>query len=92
MALINDVDSLDQEQNSVTMMTLHISKGLEFPYVFVVGMEENLFPSGRSIDADGDEDVEEERRLAYVGMTRARQKLWLTYTKMRRVWGQERAI
>lgn len=90
MALVNDVDSLDQEQNSVTMMTLHISKGLEFPYVFVVGMEENLFPSARSLDTgDGEEDVQEERRLAYVGMTRARQKLWLTYTKMRRVWGQE---
>lgn len=89
MALVSDVDSLNQEQNSVTMMTLHISKGLEYPYVFVVGMEENLFPSSRTVDADGDEDVEEERRLAYVGMTRARQKLWLTYTKMRRVWGQE---
>ncbi|MBV2168779.1 MAG: UvrD-helicase domain-containing protein [Bdellovibrio sp.] len=89
MALVSDVDSLDQEQNSVTMMTLHISKGLEYPYVFVVGLEENLFPSSRSLDADGEEDVEEERRLAYVGMTRARQKLWLTYAKMRRVWGQE---
>lgn len=89
MALVSDVDSLNQEQNSVTMMTLHISKGLEYPYVFIVGMEENLFPSSRSMDSDGEEDVEEERRLAYVGMTRARQKLWLTYTKMRRVWGQE---
>lgn len=89
MALVNDVDSLDQEQNSVTMMTLHISKGLEFPYVFVVGLEENLFPSGRSSESESEEDLEEERRLAYVGMTRARQKLWLTYAKMRRVWGQE---
>lgn len=89
MALINDVDSLDQEQNSVTLMTLHISKGLEFPYVFVVGLEENLFPSNRGVDESGNEDVEEERRLAYVGMTRARQKLWLTYTRVRRVWGQE---
>jgi len=89
MALVSDVDSLDQEQNSVTLMTLHISKGLEYPYVFVVGMEENLFPSARSLDNEGEEDVEEERRLAYVGMTRARQKLWLTYARMRRVWGQE---
>lgn len=89
MALVSDVDSLNQEQNSVTLMTLHISKGLEYPYVFVVGLEENLFPSGRSLDSDGEEDVEEERRLAYVGMTRARKKLWLTYAKMRRVWGQE---
>ncbi|UOF00920.1 ATP-dependent helicase [Bdellovibrio reynosensis] len=89
MALVSDVDTLNQEQNSVTLMTLHISKGLEYPYVFVVGMEENLFPSSRSLDNDGEEDVEEERRLAYVGMTRARKKLWLTFTKMRRVWGQE---
>ncbi len=89
MALVSDVDSLNQEQNSVTMMTLHISKGLEYPYVFVVGLEENLFPSSRSTDQDGEKDLEEERRLAYVGMTRARQKLWLTYAKMRRVWGQE---
>ncbi len=89
MALVNDVDSLDQEQNSVTMMTLHISKGLEYPYVFVVGVEENLFPSARASGSDSEDEVEEERRLAYVGMTRARKKLWLTYTKMRRVWGQE---
>ncbi len=89
MALVSDVDSLDQEKNSVTLMTLHISKGLEYPFVFVVGLEENLFPSARSTDRDGDEDVEEERRLAYVGMTRAREKLWLTYARMRRVWGQE---
>jgi DNA helicase-2/ATP-dependent DNA helicase PcrA len=89
MALVSDVDKLNQEQNSVTMMTLHISKGLEYPYVFLVGLEENLFPSSRSTDSDDEQGVEEERRLAYVGMTRARQKLWLTYTKMRRVWGQE---
>ena len=89
MALVSDVDSLDQEQNSVTLMTLHISKGLEFPYVFVVGLEENLFPSNRGVDEAGNEDVEEERRLAYVGMTRARQKLWLSYVRTRRVWGQE---
>jgi len=89
MALVADVDSLDQEANAVTLMTLHVSKGLEYPYVFVVGLEENLFPSNRGVDESGNEDVEEERRLAYVGMTRARQKLWLTYTRVRRVWGQE---
>lgn len=88
IALVSDVDSLDQEVNHVTMMTLHISKGLEFPYVFIVGLEENLFPSNRGDESDED-DLEEERRLAYVGMTRARKKLWLTYTKMRRIWGQE---
>ncbi len=89
MALVSDVDSLNQEQNSVTLMTLHVSKGLEFPFVFIVGLEENLFPSNRGVDDSGNEDVEEERRLAYVGMTRAREKLWLTYTRVRRVWGQE---
>jgi len=89
MALVNDVDSLDQQQDSVTLMTLHISKGLEFPYVFVVGLEENLFPSSRVTESDSELEIEEERRLAYVGMTRARKKLWLTYTRMRRVWGQE---
>lgn len=55
----------------------------------MVGLEENLFPSNRGVDESGNEDVEEERRLAYVGMTRARQKLWMTYTRVRRVWGQE---
>lgn len=89
MALVSDVDQLDQDQNAVTLMTLHISKGLEFPFVFVVGLEENLFPSARVSNGDSEEEVEEERRLAYVGMTRAREKLWLTYTRLRRVWGQE---
>lgn len=88
MALVSDVDSYDQQVNTVTLMTLHISKGLEFPYVFIVGMEENLFPSGRSVEAAG-EEIEEERRLAYVGMTRSRQKLWLTHCRSRRVWGQD---
>lgn len=89
MALVSDVDSLDEEQNSVTLMTLHISKGLEFPYVFIVGLEENLFPSAKSVDNAEENNLEEERRLAYVGMTRARQKLFLTYTRSRKVWGQE---
>lgn len=88
MALVSDQDSFDQQVNSITLMTLHISKGLEFPYVFIVGLEENLFPSTRG-DEPSEEDLEEERRLAYVGMTRARQKLYLTYTQTRRVWGQE---
>ena len=83
MALISDIDSLDESMNSVTLMTLHVSKGLEYPYVFVVGMEENLFPSGRARDEDEEGTLEEERRLAYVGMTRARQKLFLTYARSR---------
>lgn len=89
MALASDIDNLNEQQSSVTMMTLHISKGLEFPYVFIVGCEENLFPSLRGVDENGEEDIEEERRLAYVGMTRARKQLWMTHTKIRRVWGQE---
>ncbi len=89
MALVSDVDSLDEEQNGVTLMTLHISKGLEYPYVFVVGWEENLFPSAKSVDEDEENSLEEERRLAYVGMTRARQQLFLTYARSRKVWGQE---
>jgi DNA helicase-2/ATP-dependent DNA helicase PcrA len=89
MALVSDLDSMNENQSAVTMMTLHISKGLEFPFVFIVGWEENLFPSSRSTNENGDEDVEEERRLAYVGMTRAREKLFLTYCRTRKVWGQD---
>jgi DNA helicase II / ATP-dependent DNA helicase PcrA len=88
MTLASDQDQVDGQANSVTMMTMHISKGLEYPYVFIVGCEENLFPSSRGDEEDAD-DLEEERRLAYVGMTRAREKLWMTHTKIRRVWGQE---
>ncbi len=90
MALVSDADQLNQELNSVTLMTLHISKGLEFPYVFIVGVEENLFPSLRG-DDDAQEDIEEERRLAYVGMTRARKKLFLTYARTRKIWGQDQS-
>jgi DNA helicase-2/ATP-dependent DNA helicase PcrA len=89
MALVSDADDMKEERNAVTLMTLHISKGLEFPMVFVVGMEEGLFPSFRSMDDLDPSSVEEERRLAYVGMTRARENLFLTYTQSRRVWGQE---
>lgn len=90
MALVSDVDSLKEEINGVTLMTLHVSKGLEFPYVFIVGLEENLFPSDRG-EEDDENEIEEERRLAYVGMTRARKNLHLTYTRTRRVWGQEQS-
>lgn len=89
MALVSDQDALKEQINSVTLMTLHISKGLEYPYVFIVGLEENLFPSRVDPTDLNSEDLEEERRLAYVGMTRARQKLWMTYAKNRKVWGQE---
>ncbi|MGE0633401.1 MAG: ATP-dependent helicase [Pseudobdellovibrionaceae bacterium] len=89
MALVSDADALKQEQNAVTLMTLHISKGLEYPYVFITGMEEGLFPSGRALEEMTGASAEEERRLAYVGITRAREKLFLTYTRTRRVWGSE---
>ncbi len=91
MALVSDQDELNEvDQRAVTMMTLHISKGLEYPVVFIVGLEENLFPSGRAIDEDGDPTaIEEERRLCYVGMTRAERKLTLTYARSRKVWGAE---
>jgi DNA helicase-2/ATP-dependent DNA helicase PcrA len=91
MSLVSDQDALDGEKDdSVTMMTLHISKGLEYPVVFIVGLEENLFPSGRAAEEKGDPTaIEEERRLAYVGMTRAEQKLTLTYARTRKVWGSE---
>ena len=91
MALVSEADKLDAGDDYVTLMTLHISKGLEFPVVFIIGMEEGLFPSARSFEAGDPESVEEERRLAYVGMTRARQKLFLTRARIRRVWGQEQS-
>lgn len=90
IALVSDIDQMQDSDNFITLMTLHISKGLEFPIVFIVGMEEGLFPSTRGYSEDPD-DLEEERRLAYVGMTRARQKLFLTHARTRRVWGQEQA-
>ena len=68
-------------KNSVTLMTLHAAKGLEFPVVFIVGMEDGLFPSSRASESEA--DLEEERRLAYVGMTRAMRKLFLTYAGSR---------
>ncbi len=89
MSLISDIDSMEEKDNSVTLMTLHISKGLEFPYAFIVGLEENLFPSGRSTESDNPTAIEEERRLMYVGMTRAEKKLYLTHARTRKVWGSE---
>ncbi|MGW8313503.1 MAG: ATP-dependent helicase [Desulfuromonadales bacterium] len=85
VALITDLDSHDPSLDRVTLMTLHSAKGLEFPVVFIAGMEEDLFPHSRS--ADGPEELEEERRLCYVGMTRAMQKLYLTHARRRRVFG-----
>ncbi len=77
----------DGMESSVQMMTFHACKGLEFPVVFMLGLEEGLFPSVREGEADADLEVEEERRLCYVGMTRAREKLYMTHATFRRVWG-----
>ncbi len=84
-SLVADVDSYDGGRNAVTLMTLHAAKGLEFPVVFLVGMEEGLFPSSMAIERD---QVEEERRLCYVGMTRAMQKLYMTHARTRVRWGE----
>ena len=84
-ALINDAEGPEDFNNYVTLMTLHVSKGLEFPYVFIVGMEEGLFPTASALESsDSLNSLEEERRLAYVGMTRAKEKLYLIYAKQRR--------
>ncbi|MDA3903881.1 MAG: UvrD-helicase domain-containing protein [Desulfuromusa sp.] len=85
IALITDLDKYDATQQRVTLMTLHSAKGLEFPVVFMTGMEEGLFPHSRSGDLG--EDLAEERRLCYVGMTRAMQKLYLSHARRRRVYG-----
>jgi DNA helicase-2/ATP-dependent DNA helicase PcrA len=84
-SLVADVDRLDESRNAVTLMTLHAAKGLEFPVIFLVGMEEGLFPSSMAIERD---EVEEERRLCYVGMTRAMQKLYMTHARSRVRWGE----
>ena len=84
-SLVADIDNLDESRNAVTLMTLHSAKGLEFPVVFLVGMEEGLFPSSMAIERD---EVEEERRLCYVGMTRAMQKLYMTHARSRLRWGE----
>ncbi len=86
VALVSDSDQLGAQGGRVTLMTLHTSKGLEYPVVFVAGMEEGLFPHARS--RENDDDVEEERRLCYVGMTRARRLLYLTNTLSRELYGQ----
>ena len=83
LALFTNTDSIEDE-DKVLLMTLHNAKGLEFPYVFMTGMEENIFPSQKS---ENDFEIQEERRLCYVGMTRAEEKLFLTYSQTRTLWG-----
>ncbi|HEX8960131.1 MAG TPA: DNA helicase PcrA [Geobacteraceae bacterium] len=87
VALISDLEREEKGRESVTLMTLHSAKGLEFPVVFMIGMEERLFPHVRALDDPA--QMEEERRLCYVGMTRARERLFLTNARRRRIFGQE---
>lgn len=91
VSLVSDIDDLDENKAAVKLMTLHVSKGLEYPYVFIVGFEEGLFPSGQSIDSHDTTAMEEERRLCYVGMTRAKEQLYLSFSRKRMIWGQEQA-
>jgi DNA helicase-2/ATP-dependent DNA helicase PcrA len=86
VSLVSDIDSAEISGNAVTLMTLHSAKGLEFPVVFLVGMEEGVFPHSRSMASD--RELEEERRLCYVGMTRAREELYLLYAHRRSLYGQ----
>ena len=88
VALVADIDSLDEEQEYVVLMTLHSAKGLEFPRVYLAGMEDGLFPGYMSINAGDREELEEERRLCYVGITRAEQELTLTSARRRMVHGE----
>lgn len=89
VALVADIDSLDEDSNYVVLMTLHSAKGLEFPNVYLAGMEDGLFPSYMSIMSDTPiEDIEEERRLAYVGITRAKEHLTVSCARMRMIRGE----
>ena len=89
MALVADIDGLDENSDYVVLMTLHSAKGLEFPNVYLAGMEDGLFPSYMSITSDdATSEIEEERRLAYVGITRAKEHLTITSARMRMVRGE----
>ena len=90
VALVADIDNMDESENRVTLMTLHSAKGLEFPKVYLVGLEDGLFPSMMSINSDDKTDMEEERRLCYVGMTRAKNELVITSARQRMVNGETR--
>ena len=89
VSLIADIDSLTEKDNSVTLMTLHAAKGLEFSHVFMAGMEEGIFPHSRSLLEP--QQLEEERRLMYVGMTRARERLCLLYARERMLYGESQS-
>ena len=86
VSLVSDIDTADMEDDRVTLMTLHSAKGLEFPLVFMAGMEEGIFPHARTLMDDG--EIEEERRTCYVGITRAQKTLYMTYARMRTIYGR----
>ena len=83
VALVADIDGYNEGDESVVLMTLHSAKGLEFPYVFIIGMEEGIFPGYRAVMFGGEKEIEEERRLCYVGITRAKEVLYMTHAKSR---------
>ncbi|MHB1276292.1 MAG: ATP-dependent helicase [Candidatus Humimicrobiaceae bacterium] len=89
ISLVSEIDNYDENADTVTLMTLHNAKGLEFPVIFIVGLEEGIFPHIRSITG-GYDDVEEERRLCYVGITRAREKVFLTSSILHYIYGDQR--
>ena len=88
VALVSDLDETTDEDNAVTLMTLHAAKGLEFKNVFLAGLEEGIFPHSRSLNSNT--EMEEERRLMYVGVTRAEERLCISYAKRRQMWGETR--
>jgi len=91
VALVSDVDAYSEDDDGVTLITLHMVKGLEFPVVFIAGLEEGLLPHQRALDDPSNQEMEEERRLAYVGITRARDRLYLSCAFRRHLFGQSRA-
>ena len=90
LSLVSDIDNADIEDDRVTLMTLHSAKGLEFPIVFMIGMEEGLFPHSRTLM--NPDEIEEERRTCYVGITRAQRKLYLTNARQRTIYGKTQAF
>ncbi len=88
VSLVSDIDTLDENSSYVVMMTVHSAKGLEYPYIFLCGMEDGLFPSFMTIMSDDENEIEEERRLAYVAITRAMNKLTISYAKRRMIRGE----
>ena len=93
VALVSDIDSYEEEENALTLMTLHSAKGLEFDVVFLAGLDEGIFPHSRSVNGLAgnavDSELEEERRLMYVGVTRARKRLFITHAERRKMWGND---